>query len=276
VAERVPFNQSAAIKGGRLIAILRALVRLSATEELQYPANFFASAIGTLFWLSMAVLTVLVFYEHTSHLGGWTFWETVVLLGVFNALVGVIEGWLRPGLGSLAHEIRQGTLDLMLVRPVDPQLYVSFRALDLWRVADVILGFALSWYGMYRLGRPVAPHQIVGFLITFFSSVAVLYSLWLCLMCMSFWFVAVENVSTVFDALFEAARYPASAYPSALRIVFVYLLPVAWSTTMPASALTGRLSPESWFAAIAVAAGSLLVSRLVWLAALKRYTSAGG
>ena len=84
----------------RTFRILGALVKQSVSVELQYPANFVGSALGSVFWLGMAVLTVAVFYEHTESLGGWSFWETVVLLGVFNALVGVIEGVLRPGIGS--------------------------------------------------------------------------------------------------------------------------------------------------------------------------------
>jgi ABC-2 type transport system permease protein len=257
-------------------AVIRALGRLSATQELQYPANFLASLIGTVFWLSMAILTVALFYSHTTHLGGWSFWETVALLGVFNALVGVIEGVLRPGIGSLADQIRHGAFDLVLTRPVDAQLYLTFRQLDLLRIADVLLGFALSSVALHRLGRSISAAHILAFAVTFASAVAVLYSVWVILMCLAFWFVAIENLPTVFDALFEAARYPASAYPKALRVIFVYVLPVAWTTTIPASALVGRLSPLAVLESIAVGATALLVSRAVWRIALRRYTSAGG
>ena len=232
-------------------AVIRALGRLSATQELQYPANFLASLIGTVFWLSMAILTVALFYSHTTHLGGWSFWETVALLGVFNALVGVIEGVLRPGIGSLADQIRHGAFDLVLTRPVDAQLYLTFRQLDLLRIADVLLGFALSSVALHRLGRSISAAHVLAFAVTFASAVAVLYSVWVILMCLAFWFVAIENLPTVFDALFEAARYPASA-------------------------LVGRLSPLAVLESIAVGATALLVSRAVWRIALRRYTSAGG
>jgi ABC-2 type transport system permease protein len=257
-------------------AVLRALIRLSATLELQYPANFFASMFGTLFWLTMAVLTVALFYSHTTHLGGWSFWETVALLGVFNALVGVVEGVFRPGIGSLAEQIRHGSFDLVLTRPVDAQLYLTFRELDLWRIADFVLGLSLAGYAMHKLGRPLDAAHALAFFITFASAIAVLYSVWLALMCLAFWLVAIENLPTVFDALFEAARYPASAYPKALRLVFVYLLPVAWTTTIPASALVGRLSMLGVVESVGVGCVALLLSRLVWRAALRRYTSAGG
>jgi ABC-2 type transport system permease protein len=80
----------------------------------------------------------------------------------------------------------------------------------------------------------------------------------------------------LFDAIYEAARYPVSAYPGALRFVFVYLVPIAWTTTIPAAALTGRLGPASALGAAGVALVALGLTRLVWRAALRRYTSAGG
>lgn len=253
-----------------------ALVKSNASRELQYRANFFASLIGTVFWLAMALLTVHVFYSHTEHLGGWSFWETVVLLGVFNALVGVVEGVLRPGIGTLPDEVRHGTLDQILSRPIDAQLYLSLRELDLWRGVDVVLGLALAAYAMVRLGHAPTVGQTVAFAITFVAAIVVLYAVWVTLMSLAFWLVAVENLSTVFDSLFEAARYPSSAYPAALRIIFVFLLPVAWTTTTPASALVGRLRPLGVLESLIVCAIALVVSRAVWRIGLRRYTSAGG
>jgi ABC-2 type transport system permease protein len=255
---------------------LWALLRVNATRDLQYRANFFASLAGTAFFFAMALLTVHVFYSHTASLGGWSFWETVVLLGVFNAMIGVVEGVLRPGIGSLPDEIRHGSLDQILVRPIDSQLYLSIRELDLWRAVDVVTGFAVSAYAMHRLGRAITPSTIVAFAVTFVTAIVVLYSVWVALMSTAFWLVAVENLSTVFDSVFEAARYPSSAYPAALRVVFVFVLPVAWTTTTPASALVGRLAPMGVLEAIVAAAGSLVVSRVIWRIGLRRYTSAGG
>ncbi|HEX9105655.1 MAG TPA: ABC-2 family transporter protein, partial [Longimicrobiales bacterium] len=83
----------------RSLALVRALWRVNAAEELQYRANFVAALLGTAFSLALALLTVAVFFRQTTRLGGWTFWEVVVLLGVFNALAGVVEAMLRPAMG---------------------------------------------------------------------------------------------------------------------------------------------------------------------------------
>src|SRR2546430_13432094 len=54
------------------------------------------------------------------------------------------------------------------------------------------------------------------------------------------------------------------------RFLFVYLIPIAWTTTIPASALTGRLRPEIGLVAALVAGTALALARLVWRTALKR------
>ncbi len=260
----------------RWLRLLAALWRLNLAEELQYRANFVASVVGTVFSLGTALLTLALFFRHTTRLGGWDFWEVVVLLGVFNALSGIVEAVLRPGIGQLAEEVRSGELDLVLVLPVDAQAFVSFRRLDVWRLTDIVLGLALAGYALARLGQPPAPLSVLAFLVALAAAGVVVYAVWVALMSLAFWFVAVENISVLFDALFEGARYPVTAYPGALRFVFVYLLPIAWITTVPAAALTGRLGPGTALGAAGVGVVAWVLARLMWRAALRRYTSVGG
>src|SRR5207244_10907369 len=80
--------------------ILRAFWRLNLAEELQYRANFIASLAGTVFDMATALLTLALFFHHTTALGGWEYWEIVVLLAVFNALTGAIEAGPRAGMGQ--------------------------------------------------------------------------------------------------------------------------------------------------------------------------------
>lgn len=254
--------------------VLGALWKLNAAEELQYRANFLASFASTCFYLLTALLTLSLFFRHATTLGGWDFWEVVVLLGVFNALSGLVEAILRPGIGDLAAQVRSGNLDLVLSRPVDAQVFVTFRHIDIWRLADILLGLGVSAYALVHMGHFPTSWQVIAFFLTFAAAALVVYAIWVTLMSLAFWFVSVENIATLFDAVFEGARYPVSAYPTALRFLFFYLLPVAWTTTIPASALTGRLNLPTALAAAGVGLGALVFSRLLWRAAIRRYTGA--
>src|SRR2546427_10001112 len=173
--------------------ILSAFWRLNLAEELQYRANVVASVLGTLFSMATALLTLSLFFHHTTTLGGWDYWEIVVLLGVFNALTGVIEAVLRPGIGQLAGGVRSGELVLVLVKPVAAQGFVSFRRLDLWRLSDVVLGLALAGYALTRLGRIPSVAQLAAFALALAAAAVVVYAIWVVLMSLAFWFVSVER-----------------------------------------------------------------------------------
>jgi ABC-2 type transport system permease protein len=61
-----------------------------------------------------------------------------------------------------------------------------------------------------------------------------------------------------------------------LRFLLVYLLPIAWITTVPAGMLTGHGSMVQALEAAGVAVLALGLTRLLWRTALRHYTSAGG
>ncbi|HEX6939093.1 MAG TPA: ABC-2 family transporter protein [Longimicrobiales bacterium] len=260
----------------RAARVLRAFWAANLAEELQYRANFLASLLATAFWLGMAVLTAAIFFRQTDALGGWSFWEVVALLGIFNAGGGVVDAVLRPNIGRLVDLVRRGTLDLVLAKPIDAQFHVSFRRLVVWRLSDVAFGLALSAYALTRLDRAPDTETILAFVLTLAAASVIVYALWLGLMSLAFWFVDVENLGILFDALYEAGRFPVSAYPAPVRFVLVYLLPIAWITTVPAATLTGRVGLATALIAALVAVAALLLTRLLWRAALRRYTSAGG
>src|SRR3989454_1896453 len=143
----------------RWLRVLAALWRLNLAEELEYRANFVASVLGTLFWIGTALLTLALFFRHTTRLGGWDYWEVVVLLGVFNALTGVIEAVLRAGIGRLAGEVRNGGLDLVLANPVGAHGFVSFLRLRVGGPTDLVLGLRPARNALFQTGPEPGLHQ---------------------------------------------------------------------------------------------------------------------
>ena len=105
---------------------------------------------------------------------------------------------------------------------------------------------------------------------------SMLYSFWLLIVSVSFYAVKVDNLSSLFTSIFDAARWPASVFRGVFRIVFTFVIPLVVMTTLPADALLGRLAWTSLAASVAGAIVVAVVARVVWLLSLRRYTSAGG
>jgi len=78
----------------------------------------------------------------------------------------------------------------------------------------------------------------------------------------------------IFQSLYEAGRWPVSMYPGWMRFGLTFLVPVAFAVTVPAEALTGRLTPASALGALGLALALLILSRLFWKAGLRNYSGA--
>ena len=98
----------------------------------------------------------------------------------------------------------------------------------------------------------------------------VLYSIWILVVAAAFWVVRLDNLAYLFNSVFDFARWPVSA----LRVVFMFVLPLGIMTTYPAEALLGTLSLQTALLSVAGALTFALISRAVWTRALGRYTSA--
>jgi ABC-2 type transport system permease protein len=63
-------------------------------------------------------------------------------------------------------------------------------------------------------------------------------------------------------------------FPTVWRLFFTFVIPVAVMTTFPAMAMLGMLRPEQALGTLVGAIALLAVSRVIWRAALRSYTSA--
>lgn len=243
-------------------------------EEMEYRAHFFSNFLSTLMGVVITVLTVQLFFYQTSSLGGWGFYEVLILLGIFNTLQGFVDMVLRPNIGRIVQHIRKGTLDFVLTKPVDSQFFMSCRHLVFWRIFDIVMGLLIIVVGVKGAGLSITLSGVLLFTVLLAASFVTLYALWMGVMTMSFWFIKVENLSFMFTALFDTARYPVQLYRGWLRIILTYVFPVAVLTTFPAASLTGKLAPFQVAVSVVIAVVTFTASRLLWKKAVRYYSSA--
>ncbi len=248
--------------------------RLSVMNELAYRVNFYIQLFQSVVELATALTGLAVIFSYTSTLAGWTANEMLALVGVYFITGGLIGLVIRPSLEQFIASVRDGTFDFTLVKPEDAQFLMSFQIVNIWKLIDIVMGFAVLTSALIRLGSNVGAGQAVGFGIMLLTGTIIIYCFWLVLATLSFWFVRVENILVIFQSMYEAGRWPISLYPGWLRFALTFVVPIAFATTVPAQALTGHLTLETLIGALSAAAVLSVVSRLVWRIGLRRYSGA--
>lgn len=263
--------QNVVARYGRLFAVQ---ARMSAVTAMQYRGDFLVRGFVTALWMSVTLLPLFVVFGARRSVAGWSFPEALVVVGWFTLLRAVLEGGVSPSLTAVVEHVRRGTLDFILLKPADAQFLVSTAKFEPWRVLDFAGALAIFAYAFARLGHgPDARGVLLG--LAFLAlAVIVLYSFWILVVSAAFWVVKVDNLSYLFQSLFDAGRWPITIFRGALYYVFTFVFPLALMTTYPALALLGKLTARSaalaWLGGLAFAA----LARAVWLRALRVYTSA--
>jgi ABC-2 type transport system permease protein len=255
----------------RLFAVY---MRINVLGELAYRVNFYVQLFQSVVGLATALAGLVVVFAYTDNLNGWTPEEMLALVGVYLMVGGLIGLVIEPSLEQFITSVRDGTLDFTLTKPEDAQFLVSVQTVNVWRVIDVVMGAAVLISALMRLGQKVGLWQAFTFVVMTLAGLVIIYSFWLMLATLAFWFVRVENILVIFQSMYEAGRWPVSIYPGWLRFSLTFVVPVAFATTMPAEALTGRLSPQVLLGALALAAVLAGMSRIVWRVGVRHYSGA--
>jgi ABC-2 type transport system permease protein len=256
------------------LRLLIAFFWVDVAGEVAYRVNFFFQLVQSLISLVVAVAGLSVVFSYTDTLGGWGQEEILALVGVYLLVGGIIGLVIRPGMEQFIESVHDGTLDFTLTKPEDAQLLVSIRGVNIWSLTDIVLGLGVLAFALVRLGGKVGAGEAAEFLLMLTVGAIIIYSFFLILATLSFWFVRVENFLTIFQSMYEAGRWPVSLYPGWLRYGLTFVVPVAFATTVPVEALTGRLTGVTLLAAIAIAAVLFTISRLFWRVGLRRYSGA--
>lgn len=243
-------------------------------REIQYRTSFIIQAFQSLIGLATGLAGLGVVFSHTSNLGGWRPYQLLAVLGVYFLVGGLIQLIIRPSMQRLMEDVRLGTLDFLLTKPRDSQFLVSTREVQIWKLIDVLMGAVVLVIAIAGLTQSIGVGQALGFGAALLAGAAIVYGFFMILATLTFWVVRADNILIIFLSVYDAGRWPVTIYPGALRWTLTFLVPVAFAVTVPAQALTGRLTGATLLEAVGLAAVLLIGSRWFWRFGLTRYTGA--
>jgi ABC-2 type transport system permease protein len=256
------------------LKLLSSFLKVNIQMSLAYRADTVVNILLNLMWLGWELLSLNIIFSNTTTLGGWGLGELIALLGVFRLVNTLMIALIWPNTEKFNQSIRDGSMDYTILQPVNNMFLVTFSRITVWRIWDLVLAIILIVVGINMSGDTVTSLHILTFILLTISGSMIIYSLWIVLIALTFWFTKFDNNVTILQALLDSGRYPATVYPAWLRIIVTFIIPIAVATTVPLQALRGDLGPSQVFLFIIISIVSFWVASKVWKAGLKRYSGA--
>ena len=249
-------------------------LRIGVMNDLQYRVNFALQVLQSVLAVAVGLIMFQLVFSHTTELNGWTHSELLALLGVQAVMAGVIHSVIQPNMMRLTEEVQDGKLDHALTKPVDAQMLVSVRQVELWQAVDVVTGAVIIAVALARLGGDTGVLDALAFAVALGFGAVLLYCFWLVLATGSFWVVRMWFLPELFEGVFQTGRWPIGIYPDWLRFGITFLVPIAFAITVPAEAVTSRLDWQTFVFAGLFTVAALMFARWFWRFGLRRYTGA--
>jgi ABC-2 type transport system permease protein len=216
-----------------------------------------------------------VIYLHTDHIGDWTKWQVIMLVGASHFIQQIFQAFFLVNCIALSELVRTGKLDFMLLLPVNTRFLVSLRQVDLGGFFNGISALVVMGYAAKQMHFVPSGGQIGGFLLLCLAGIVIHYSLMFLLSSVAFWTVRAQGIVWGYYNLFNIARLPDSAFQGFFKAFFSYAVPMLLIANVPVKLLLNKLtSPWEMVLLGAMAVVCFVLSEWFWRFSIRHYTSA--
>jgi ABC-2 type transport system permease protein len=257
-----------------------ALLRASLRAQLAYRLSFVLLTISAGLATFMDFLVVAAIFTHLPRLAGWSLPEVGLLYGIAGVAFGITDLCIGT-LDSLPQLIREGTFDVVLVRPIGTLYQVLAREFGMRRAGKVVQSGAVLAYSMAHVDVTWAPPKVAMLAAALVTAPLIFGSVWVIVITHVFWTIDTGEVANSFTYGGSfIASYPINLFAGWLRDLLAFVIPMAFVSYYPALLILGRpdpigLPPFTPLLTPAVAAGLVVLAWVVWRTGVRHYRGTG-
>ncbi|MFG3055043.1 ABC transporter permease [Kitasatospora sp. NPDC048239] len=247
---------------------------------MSYRASFVLMLAASLCVTFLDFVVVLLMFQHTDTLGGWTLPELGFLygtsgfaLGMANLLVGSVEG--------LGQRINAGTLDTMLIRPAPALAQVCAERFSLRRLGRPLQSLAVLAWSLPALDVAWTWDRVLLVPVLLVCGTAIFGAVFVGFATLQFWWGEAREIQNAFTyGGATLLHYPPTVFAKELVAGAVFGVPLAFVNWLPALHILDRPDPLGLpvafqYASPVAAVVSCAAAGLAWRAGLRAYRGTG-
>jgi len=127
----------------KYLKVYKKFLHTSFASELEYKTNLLVDLITAILSLIGSIFLLSIFFQNNVSIGGWDFEQALIIQGIYTILNGITNTWFNPNLTEIVKHIREGTLDFVLLKPIDSQFFISLKKINPSGFLEIMLGFCL-------------------------------------------------------------------------------------------------------------------------------------
>lgn len=265
------------------LGVYRRLVGARVRGDLQYRASFaFRAAAATLIGILEFVAIALLF-GRVHRLAGWSLAEAALLYGMARIAFSVAD-IVVGGIEVLAGQVKQGTFDRLLLRPLSPLGQLAADEFALRQIGDLIQSTAVLAVAIVAVDTEWSIGRAGMVPVALLAGTGIYAAVWIATTAATFWTVEGSEFANAF--VYGGAyltQYPVSIFGPWVRRFLVFGVPMAFVAYFPALYILGRTDEADRFGlpygvvfvSPLVAVAACAAAGIVWRQGIRHYRSTG-
>src|SRR3989338_3142194 len=257
----------------KYFGLYQAFFKVSLVADLEYRLNFVLLVCAEFIWYSTQLIFFEVIYRHTKIVGEWNLDQMRVFIFLVLFVDSIYMILWDTNLSNFTDNVRKGTLDLLLVKPVNSIFMLSSQKISISHLPCLfVTGIGFIW------ALTNIPDfqwlKLFWLLILIPAGLSVIFVCRYALNCSAIIFTRADFLQYVWYSMFRLGLRPDAIYSGFLRFILIFLIPFAMIASIPARVLLEPFSP--WMLVWAVVMPVILVYSLkkYWAYCLRQYSSA--
>lgn len=260
----------------------RRLISIKIRGQLQYRTAFLFDVLATAFITTAEFGSLALIFQRFENIAGWTLAEVAFLYGLiavaFETMDMLFSGFNPQSFGQ---QVRRGSFDQLLLRPVDITVQVLGSEFIMRRLGRIAQGLVIFIIALIMLKIHWTSGKIVYLPVVYISQVLFFGGLFIIGATTSFWTVeSLEVVNILTYGGNEMMSYPMHIYPKWMVRFFTFIIPAIFLNYYPALYFLDKpdpcnLPPITRFMAPLAGIGIMLVALTFWRLGIRHYQSTG-
>lgn len=259
----------------KYIKIYFVFIKNSLMAQMEFRTNFIISICTECAFLFAKLLYVIVIFHAGTKINGFSPYAMLMFIGSYTVITGVMDAIYFPNLSKISDYVRNGDLDMMIIKPISTQFLVTMRYIDFGlAVPNLIAGIAMVVISWVKIGVTFNIINIIGFVAFTIIGIIISYPILLFPFLLSFWVVKIQAISDITWALWDFNNAPMTIYGKWLQRIGIFIIPIFVITNFAPMFVMNILSKGLIFWAIAAPIIFFILVNKFWNYAIKNYSSA--
>ncbi len=256
------------------LRIYKTLFKINLTRFIIYRGDFINNIISSTVYGILSFITIIFLTSRTPVVFGWTRTEFMLLVAVYNIIIGgIFHMFFSRNFVEIPETINYGRLDAILLKPIDSQFVLSTWLIRYSQIIRIIMGTAVAAYIISVNHIVISLVQYIEFFGLSVFGLLIIYSIWFSVMTITVWSPRLSNLIDLLSHFNDLARFPPKMYDF-LREYALLVLPYTLIVVLPVKTLIKNITVFEVVELIMISLVFFWCSRKFWRFALRFYTSA--